>query len=49
MVRLLLVRHGETVMSADNVYRGRSNVPLSPLGSRQAEYLGRRLSRSLTD
>ncbi len=44
MVRLLLVRHGETVMSADNVYRGRSDVPLSPLGWRQVERLGRRLS-----
>ena len=44
MARLLLVRHGETVRNADNVYRGRSDVPLSPNGLMQAQSLGRRLS-----
>lgn len=44
MTRLLLVRHGETTCSADNVYRGRSDMPLSRLGRRQAECLARRLS-----
>lgn len=44
MTRVLLVRHGETTCGADHVYRGRSNVPLSPRGQRQAECLGSRLS-----
>jgi broad specificity phosphatase PhoE len=42
--RLLLVRHGETVWNADAVYRGRSEVPLSEMGRRQALLLGRRLA-----
>ncbi len=41
--RLLLVRHGETVWNVDEVYRGRADVPLSDMGKRQAELLGRRL------
>ncbi len=45
MVRLLLVRHGQTVWNVDAVYRGRSDVPLSPHGRVQAECLGRRLAR----
>jgi len=30
MTRLILVRHGETEWNSDTVYRGRSEVPLSP-------------------
>ena len=44
MTRLLLVRHGETLWHADAVYRGRSEVPLSETGLRQACLLGRRLA-----
>ena len=44
MTRLLLVRHGETVWNADEVYRGRSEVPLSATGRRQALLLGGRLA-----
>ncbi len=44
MVRLFLVRHGETSWNADAIYRGRSNVPLSATGRVQAACLGRRLS-----
>lgn len=44
MTRLLLVRHGETVWNADAVYRGRSEVPLSNTGRRQAVPLGRSLA-----
>jgi len=44
MTRLILVRHGETEWNSDTVYRGRSEVPLSPRGRRQAEYLGSRLA-----
>ena len=43
-MRLLLVRHGETVWNADTVYRGRADIPLSDNGRQQAELLGRRLA-----
>ncbi len=42
-MRLLLVRHGETLWNADSVYRGRADVALSERGRRQAEMLGRSL------
>ena len=44
MTRLLLVRHGETVWNADEVYRGRSEIPLSETGRRQADLVGRCLA-----
>lgn len=44
MTRLLLVRHGETVWNADAVYRGRSEIPLSETGKRQAQLTGRSLA-----
>jgi len=44
MTRLLLVRHGETVWNADAVYRGRSEIPLSETGKRQAHLTGRSLA-----
>lgn len=44
--RLLLLRHGQTAMSAQRCYSGRSNPPLTELGQRQAaaaaQYLGER-------
>ena len=36
MVRLLLVRHGETEWNAQGRYQGRSDVPLSEIGRQQA-------------
>jgi broad specificity phosphatase PhoE len=44
LTRLLLVRHGETVWNADAVYRGRSDIPLSETGKRQAQLTGRSLA-----
>jgi broad specificity phosphatase PhoE len=44
-MRLLLIRHGETVWNADTIYRGRADVPLSAKGKDQADLLGRRLAR----
>ena len=41
--RLLLVRHGATVLSAEDRFAGSSDVELSDEGRRQADALGRRL------
>ena len=40
MIYLVLVRHGETIWHAENRFAGRSDVPLTPRGHRQAELLG---------
>ena len=39
MVRLALVRHGETIWNAENRYAGSTDIPLSPRGLEQAEQL----------
>ncbi|MBO4853505.1 MAG: histidine phosphatase family protein [Schwartzia sp.] len=39
MMRLILVRHGQTEWNAGGRYQGQSNVALSSLGRRQAELL----------
>lgn len=39
MTHLVLVRHGETIWHAENRYAGRSDVPLTDLGRRQADQL----------
>jgi probable phosphoglycerate mutase len=39
-VNLVLVRHGETIWHAGNRYAGRSDIPLTAKGRRQAEQLG---------
>lgn len=49
MFRLLLARHGNTEWSADRRFQGVSDVSLSPLGRRQAELLGKRLSGEKID
>lgn len=41
--RLLLVRHGQTSLSADDAFCGVTEVPLSPIGHQQAEALAERL------
>ena len=43
MVRLLLVRHGESVWNEEERIQGQQDVPLSELGRAQAKALGRRL------
>ncbi|MEV6833035.1 histidine phosphatase family protein [Streptomyces sp. NPDC051133] len=40
MTDFVLVRHGETVWHAENRYAGRTDVPLTELGLRQAAELG---------
>ncbi len=42
--RLVLLRHGETELTAQRRYSGRGDVPLSPLGEQQARQTGRRLA-----
>ncbi|MHB0857108.1 MAG: alpha-ribazole phosphatase [Anaerolineae bacterium] len=44
MVRLLLVRHGETDWNAQKRYQGQTDVPLNARGLAQARLVGRRLA-----
>ncbi|MCC7230280.1 MAG: histidine phosphatase family protein [Fimbriimonadaceae bacterium] len=43
-MRLYLVRHGQTAWNAEQRAQGHSNIPLDPIGLRQAEQLGRRFA-----
>jgi broad specificity phosphatase PhoE/ribonuclease HI len=42
--RLILVRHGETILNTQGRYSGRHDVPLSPFGERQAEATAHRVA-----
>ncbi|WP_155372039.1 bifunctional RNase H/acid phosphatase [Catellatospora vulcania] len=42
--RLVLVRHGETALTAQKRYSGRGDVPLSAIGEEQAAAAGRRVA-----
>ena len=44
MGEIWLIRHGETAWSVSGQHTGRTEVPLTPEGVRQAEALGRRLA-----
>jgi alpha-ribazole phosphatase len=44
MIRLLLVRHGQTIWTAVGRYQGHTDVPLDDLGRRQAAGLGHRFA-----
>lgn len=43
MVRLLLVRHGESVWNEEERVQGQQDIPLSEIGRKQAVALGKRL------
>lgn len=45
MVKLVLVRHGESVANAANVYTGWNDVPLTEKGKEQARKAGERIKR----
>lgn len=42
MMRLILIRHGQTEWNADGRYQGQSNVALSDIGRTQAKFLAER-------
>lgn len=44
MLKLTLVRHGETEWNAQRRYQGHADVPLSAIGLRQAELVAERLA-----
>ncbi len=48
MVRLLLVRHGESTWNAQSRWQGQADPPLSPFGERQAEDATVRLAEIAT-
>src|SRR5579863_1689078 len=48
-MKLFLVRHGESTWNAEGRYQGRRDAPLSALGVKQAEALGRRLASVKAD
>ena len=49
MLHLILVRHGQTEWNVQRRYQGQSNVPLSPLGRRQADCIAERLANQKID
>lgn len=48
-MRLIVVRHGETIYNAQARYTGQSDVPLSGLGQRQVAMLGEHLATEQLD
>ncbi len=48
-MRLFLVRHGITMYNLQGRYTGQADIPLSPLGVRQAEAVGLRLASEHID
>jgi alpha-ribazole phosphatase len=48
-MRLVLVRHGETMYNAQRRYTGQSDIPLNTLGERQAAALGESLATDRFD
>jgi broad specificity phosphatase PhoE len=47
--QILLVRHGETAWNASEVFRGQIDVPLNENGIKQAQLLGKYLSKKKID
>jgi broad specificity phosphatase PhoE len=44
MAKLILARHGQTMWNVEKVFRGRADVSLDEVGTKQAELLGKYLS-----
>lgn len=49
MIRLILVRHGQTQWTAEQRYQGQSDIPLDDVGLRQADALGRYFAHRRVD
>jgi probable phosphoglycerate mutase len=49
LILIYLIRHGETIWNRQGRRQGRGDSPLTATGIRQAEIMGRRLSRELID
>ena len=49
MLHLMLVRHGETKWNVQRRYQGQSDLPLSKIGQRQAQYIAERLAGQKID
>ena len=49
MLHLMLVRHGETEWNLQRRYQGQTDIPLSELGKRQAEFIAMRLAGQKID
>lgn len=49
MLRLLLVRHGETDWNATGRYQGQNDIPLNAIGERQAKAVAERLAAERLD
>lgn len=49
MLKLILVRHGETEWNVQHRYQGQTDIPLSSVGIRQAELAAERLSGEKID
>jgi len=48
-LRLIVVRHGETPYNIQHRFTGQLDIPLSPLGERQAELVGAYLAKQKID
>lgn len=48
-MRLLLIRHGETVWNTEGRFQGQSDIPLSPRGEQQAAALARVMANEAVD
>jgi len=44
MLKILVIRHGETSWNKDKIFRGRVDISLSEIGRQQADLLSRKLS-----
>lgn len=46
VTRIYLARHGRTAWNREEIFRGRTDIPLDELGRRQAHALGQHLARA---
>jgi len=49
MLKIILIRHGETVWNKEQLFRGRKDIELNRKGEKQAEYLTKYLGKIKVD